>query len=226
MTTLLCVVGQHRGGTSATAGAVREMGVYFGSEANLMKANPDNPKGYTEHLGVVEAHDALLTGLGLSWDSNAPLPGDWIKGLPFRKARAKLVSIVSELAEDHGAIGVKDPRMARFCPLWRVVADDCNVTLRALLVVRDPVAVEASLLARHKDWDSIMAQGLIRRYNAGMQEWSCLVPGRIGVYFPQYMDRGGAELVDAVHRLVPGGMLRYNPRAVAATLDEELVHHG
>lgn len=226
MTTLLCIVGPHRGGTSATAGAAREMGVHFGLEANLMKANPDNPKGYTEHLGVVEAHDALLTGLGLSWDSPAPLPGDWIKGLPYRQARAKLGGIITKLAEDHGAIGVKDPRMARFCPLWRVVAEDCNVTLHTLLVVRAPEAVEASLLKRHPDWDVEMAQALIRCYNAGMQQWSCLVPGRQVVYFPEYMDRSGAELVDAVHRLVPSTFLRYNPRAVAAFLDRELVHHG
>ena len=60
----LLVLGMHRSGTSAVAGALRLAGVDLG--ADLMAPAADNPKGFFEHAGVVAIHDRLLQALGRS----------------------------------------------------------------------------------------------------------------------------------------------------------------
>lgn len=76
---LICVLGMHRSGTSALAGALNLVGVNFGS--NLMPAQAsENPKGYWEHLDIVRTHDDVFTLFGASWDDPRPLPESWWSG--------------------------------------------------------------------------------------------------------------------------------------------------
>ena len=56
-----CVVGMARSGTSLVAGAVRQGGVYFGQEKDLMPPlDVINGEGFFEHMRIVDLHRRLL----------------------------------------------------------------------------------------------------------------------------------------------------------------------
>jgi len=229
---LVAIAGHHRGGTSATAGAVRRMGVYFGQENELMPAAPENPKGFTEHLELVAIHDQLLNGLRLTWDSHSPLPARWRRGFPYRRALERLVGLVTDLAEsvdEDQAIGVKDPRMARLAPLWVDVAKQAGVKLAPLVVMRDPRAVGDSLVARNR-WERNRAWQFVSTQEGGLHEW-LEVPGARRVRFPDLLE-WRTKLWPAVcpvlagHALYAGDAMALVEEAVDAFLEVGLVHHG
>jgi hypothetical protein len=141
----LFVLGMHRSGTSATAGALLRLGFDLGEQ--LIEAAPDNPKGYFEHAAAVAANEALLDALDRSWDDVRALPGDWMRA---EAARAALPAIDAVLAGFSGktAWALKDPRLCRTLPLWLDAAAARGIETRCLLVLRHPAEVAASLQAR------------------------------------------------------------------------------
>jgi len=60
----VCIAGMHRSGTSMVARLLSDCGVYLGSPQDLLPPQPDNPKGYFEHKGMLALNEALLEHLG------------------------------------------------------------------------------------------------------------------------------------------------------------------
>ena len=56
---VLLVLGMHRSGTSALAGALRILGVYFGDQF-LEPQKSINERGFWEHREIVDLHERLL----------------------------------------------------------------------------------------------------------------------------------------------------------------------
>ena len=145
---LICVLGMHRSGTSALAGALNLVGVNFGS--NLMPAQAsENPKGYWEHLDIVRTHDDVFTLFGASWDDPRPLPESWWSGDLVEPHRRRLCDILLGDLYSQSVRGVKDPRMCRLLPLWHDVARRVGWRDHYCLVHRNPVEVAMSLKARN-----------------------------------------------------------------------------
>ena len=147
----LLVLGMHRSGTSAVAGALRLAGVDLGTD--LMAPAADNPRGFFEHAGVVAIHDRLLHALGRAWNDPRPLPAGWLESAAASTASAELEAL---LRAEFGASplwAVKDPRMCRLLPLWWPVLERMGVRPAALFVLRHPDEVAASLAARNA-WPS------------------------------------------------------------------------
>ena len=145
----MLVLGMHRSGTSAVAGALRLAGVDLGTD--LMAPAADNPRGFFEHAGVVAIHDRLLHALGRAWNDPRPLPAGWLESAAAFTASAELEAL---LRAEFGASplwAVKDPRMCRLLPLWWPVLERMGVRPAALFVLRHPDEVAASLAARN-DW--------------------------------------------------------------------------
>jgi hypothetical protein len=74
---MIPVVGHHRGGTSATAGLLRILGVYLGENEQLIGEGTDNPKGFYEHAEILKLHEHLSRYVfGNDWNDNqvAPAP--------------------------------------------------------------------------------------------------------------------------------------------------------
>lgn len=233
---LVAVVGHHRGGTSATAGALRRLGVYFGEDNELMPPSEANPKGYTEHKELVAAHDQLLQGMRVSWDSASPLPPRWRRGFPFNRAVDRLSKLVESLKESEAPVlGVKDPRMTRVRAVWDAVADRTGVRLAPLVVMRDMRAVCASLKQREKgpdaarrgEWDDKHLWQMVSAYEAGLHEW-LEHPGARRVRFPDLL-QWRTNLWPALRTLVDYPALALEDGAeheVDDFLDVGLLHHG
>lgn len=147
---VVVILGMHRAGTSLCARLVQALGIPLGTP--LMSPGPDNPEGYQEHLDVFTLHRTLLEALGDDWDTlrlAAPLPPDAWHGAPAAAARAAMAdTLAAQLAANAGRWAFKDPRTARFLPLWREVFETLGITPTWILAVRDPRAVAASLHAR------------------------------------------------------------------------------
>lgn len=141
----LFVLGMHRSGTSATAGALQRLGFDLGEE--LIEAAPDNPKGYFEHAAAVAANESLLDALDRSWDDVRALPHGWTRSDAAR-AVMPAVDAVLDGFEGHARWALKDPRLCRTLPLWLEAAADRGLETHCLLVLRHPIEVAASLRAR------------------------------------------------------------------------------
>jgi hypothetical protein len=147
MQQVLLIVGMHRSGTSACAGAVARLGLPLGEHV-LPGQVHDNPKGFFEHAGVVAAHDELLASAGRTWDD----PTLWIARRPQLPGEApcgaRLRSILDREAGEDRSWAVKDPRLCRLLPLWTRLLAATSREPRIILVHREPAAVAASLLRR------------------------------------------------------------------------------
>jgi O-antigen biosynthesis protein len=142
----IVVLGMHRSGTSALAGALRLVGADLGR--NLMPATAFNPEGHFEHAEVVAHDERLLEALGSRWDDLRPLPGRWWE----RRALAGLDAERRELLRrEFGASGlwaIKDPRMCRLLPGWTGAFQALDGDWRCVLIARDPREVARSLASR------------------------------------------------------------------------------
>lgn len=142
---MLFVLGMHRSGTSALTGTLQHLGVELGRP--LIAPGADNPKGYFEHAHVVDINHGLLAKLGASWDDPTPLPRfDW-HSQAMTQALARAAAVVRENFAGHPLSAIKDPRLCRFVQLWARACDGMDI--RALIAVRDPADVIASLARRN-----------------------------------------------------------------------------
>jgi hypothetical protein len=144
----LCIVvlGMHRSGTSVLAGVLGLLGASLPKK--MMPANESNPKGFFEPYDIVELHDEMLSALGSSWADFRRLDPALFNSAAAAPFKARLVAMLR--AEYGGAktFVVKDPRICRFFPFWRDVADAFGAETRALLVIRNPLEVAWSLAQR------------------------------------------------------------------------------
>ena len=93
---VIVVLGMHRSGTSALAGTFSQLGLNLGDE--LMPGTADaNPKGYFEHVRIVQAHDRLLAAFGMDWADPRPLPESWMRHPATMQVRRELAALLSEL---------------------------------------------------------------------------------------------------------------------------------
>ncbi len=147
---IVVVVGMHRSGTSLAAEMLVRLGAHSGDR--LLEANQFNPRGYWEDADLVDIHDRILAALDRSWggwSSGLPLPDAWMEGPKIAPLRDELESfILSGIERIESPWMIKDPRICRLLPLWRAIADKHGIHVSAVLSVRTPDAVAASLEAR------------------------------------------------------------------------------
>ncbi|MGH0034810.1 MAG: glycosyltransferase [Myxococcota bacterium] len=136
----------HRSGTSALAGVFHHLGASLGER--LLPPQPDNPAGFWESRVVSQIHDELLDELGRSWHDARPLGLD-LTDPAVERARTRLSEALWQEFDGAHLMAVKDPRLCRLLPLWRPVLGELPWRPGAVLVVRNPSDVAASLARRN-----------------------------------------------------------------------------
>jgi len=132
----IIVLGMHRSATSAFTGLLNLLGVDLGTK--LIAASADNQSGYWEHTEIVAIHDRLLAELGSRWDDTGRPPEGWWLRSEVGRYREQIKAI---LARDFGGSplwALKDPRMCRLMPLWRMVMEEMGLAPVWVLLVRHP----------------------------------------------------------------------------------------
>jgi hypothetical protein len=139
------ILGMHRSGTSALAGALEAMGFSVGPDEDIMPADIGNPEGYFELWSVVRADDDLLAHFGGRWDSPPDFALEWTEDVAAKEFVTAMRAHLTELFGGERFL-LKDPRMSLVLPLWRQVTEDRS---SAIVIVRDPVEVATSLHRRN-----------------------------------------------------------------------------
>lgn len=143
----IIVVGMHRSGTSAIAGALNIIG--FSTPDDLLLPGPENPKGFFESQRIVQFNEALLKRLGSAWDDPAPLPEAWELSPIGQQACEDLRSLIGQEIERKPLLVLKDPRICRLLPVWKSALASAGIAARYVLTFRGPHEVSASLQARN-----------------------------------------------------------------------------
>lgn len=143
----LMVLGMHRSGTSALAGALTLLGAT--PPATQMAAHASNPKGFFESIPVRDFNDRLLAAAGSSWKDWRGIDPSWFDSPQARTLQAEAVEILDAEFGDAGLFVLKDPRICRLLPFWRAVLAARGTGLLALHTHRHPQEVAGSLDTRY-----------------------------------------------------------------------------
>ena len=153
------VVGMHRSGTSAVTGALGGLGFQMPRADDRVRREESNPEHW-ESLNLGLHDEALLHGLGGSWDAPPDLPPHWVHTVAVLGGN-RSGAVLADAYPDTGPAAFKDPRVCLLLPHWRTVLPG---PVAALLVWREPGEVARSLQQR----DNLpVASGLAlwERYN-------------------------------------------------------------
>jgi GT2 family glycosyltransferase len=223
--TAVIVLGMHRSGTSALAGTLRRLGVDLGD--CLMRASPDNPRGYWEHREIVAANHGIMAKLGWAWDDIRPLPAGWEGGEVALGSGLELSAILERDFAAASLWGLKDPRLCRLLPLWTALFAQLEVRPHFILALRHPLDAAASLAAR--DRLSAARAGLLwLRHILEAERHTRGYPRTIVHYEDLVGRRGWRSVVSQIAKeigLVWPGRGPLVERDVDAFLAPELWHH-
>lgn len=146
--TAVVILGMHRSGTSALAGALTHLGC--AGPATPIAARDDNPKGFFESLEVVTLNDAILAQGRSAWHDWAAFDSSRFSAEHAAAFRADASSV---LVREFGAapmIVLKDPRICRLLPLWSEALREDGRTAVFAHIIRDPREVARSLRTRNE----------------------------------------------------------------------------
>lgn len=144
---VVVVLGMHRSGTSVLTRVVSLMGAALPD--NLIPAAVDNPTGFWESRDVAVLDENLLRRAGLSWDGILPLPEGFFQSDALTQSQDHIADIMVDTLLSGPTAVIKDPRICRLVPLWRGAAEQAGLTLKCLLIFRNPLEVASSLNARN-----------------------------------------------------------------------------
>lgn len=139
----MVLVGMHRSGTSATAGALGALGLQVPRSEDRMNSPSSNPEHWESHSLMLH-NDDVLNILGGSWDAPPELAPGWEHG-PGMSMVSDPAPLVGAAYPDPGPLVWKDPRVCLLLPYWRSLIPGSP---GAVFVWRSPMAVARSLQAR------------------------------------------------------------------------------
>jgi hypothetical protein len=144
----LLVLGMHRSGTSALAGALGKLGAAL--PAHLMPAAAENPRGFAEALPVANLNDAILRAAGSRWDDWRAFDPKALSAEEQARFGARLDAVLWREFADAPLLVLKDPRICRMLVLWLPAMARLAVAPLAVLCLRHPFEVQRSLATRNR----------------------------------------------------------------------------
>jgi hypothetical protein len=156
---VVAVVGMHRSGTSLLTRGLKCLGIYLGDD--FVDTQFDNPTGYWEDRGIQGFNERVLKAFGLKWESVAFLKeADW-EDPEIEAIRLETIEHIRANFLAHPLWGFKDPRTLRLFPFWSPVFQRLELRDAYVVVIRNPLSVAQSLIARQPDvFDAATSHGL------------------------------------------------------------------
>jgi hypothetical protein len=226
----ILVLGMHRSGTSAVAGALRLLGVT--PPAHLIPATPDNPSGFGEANSILGTNDWILNEGATTWYECLRFDSAALDART--RATALTFIMLCLMSEFNGAPLklIKDPRICLLLDLWLPALSAAGTSPVAMLVLRSPNEVADSLAARERLPVAISAALWLRymlaaefatrfsprhvvAYDDLLRDWRGtleLAGTRAGIKWPISLDKAAprmSKFLDVRHRHF-GGVVRPN----------------
>lgn len=220
----IIILGMHRSGTSALAGALCLSGVEAG-EHLLPPVAGDNPKGYWEDAEIVACHNQLLAAIGSSWQDERQLPDGWWKSREVAPFRARLMNIVRKSYGEKPLWLLKDPRLCRLLPLWQEIFAELGVSPNYVICIRHPREVARSLAVREDVPEEISCMSWLSHVLEA-ERWSRECP-RVVVTYENLLEdwRAIALHIARTFAIPESSLLWSNGSVVDDFLEPELRHH-
>ena len=147
MQNLIVVLGMHRSGTSTITRSLPTMGVNLGD--HLMPALPgNNDKGFWEDVDVNALNVDALKFLNSDWHFLSALSTADLEKLDGAGFVARASDLIGKKLDSFLNFGLKDPRITKLLPFWKVVFQNIGCKVSYVIAVRNPLSVAASLKRR------------------------------------------------------------------------------
>ena len=143
------ILGMHRSGTSALAGALARLGLAL-PKTPLADAN-DNPEGFYESERIVDENFAILKEEGCAWNVCFPLEPQALAAKTTPQRAERLYRILYEEFGGTGSFILKEPRLCLLLPLWFPGLKRLAPSQPMLLLARHPAEVARSHAARNHE---------------------------------------------------------------------------
>ncbi|MFL5295191.1 MAG: sulfotransferase family protein [Phenylobacterium sp.] len=222
--TAYLVLGMHRSGTSAVTQVLALAGAQL--PQNVMAGDEHNARGYFEPWRIALFNDQRLRAVGSAWDDIFAFPYRPLEG---REERAWLNRAESLFSDEYGDVTyplLKDPRVAVLLPFWRQLLDELGIGTRAVIPVRHPLAVAASL-ARRNGFSGEKSVLLWSAYMLAAEAYTRDVPRAFVSYDGLLADwRGELARIVAAHGAALPRMTEKAAREIDAFLTPELRHNA
>jgi hypothetical protein len=142
----ILVLGMHRSGTSAVAGALSLLGA--APPAHLLPVAPDNPSRFWESEPILGTNDWILNQGAAKWYDCLGFDPDALDARTRGTALTFIMlCMMSEFADAPLPL-IKDPRICQLLDLWLPALCARRTTPVVVLVLRSPDKVVESLAAR------------------------------------------------------------------------------
>ena len=218
---VVCILGMHRSGTSLISRIVSLLGVYLGSEDNLMRPARDNPRGYWENQQLTDINDEIITRLGGSWHELPAFSANWESAPGLADIRQKARVFLQKEFASASFWGWKDPRTCLTLPFWQNLVP----RLRFIICLRNPVDVARSL--EHRNGFSFeKSDYLWLSYVKSALEHTAGQP-RLFLFYEDVMAAWPYEL-ERLKNFLEQSHFAEQPeiqRAIEESIDTELHHH-
>lgn len=145
--TAVLVLGMHRSGTSALARALNLLGCDL--PKTLLGATASNPTGHWESKVICALNDRLLQSAGSAWYDWAAFPQSWYHSPKRREFGEEALAVLSAEFGASPLFVFKDPRICRIAPFWLDSLRAAGISPVAVLPLRNPLEVGASLEKRN-----------------------------------------------------------------------------
>ena len=157
----------HRSGTSVVTGSLAMAGASAPTE--MTPATQDNPTGYWESQRINRFNNALLSSAGRHWKDAGCIGENWFEAPERQADAARAAELICSEFPDSGPVICKDPRICRLLPVWKMAFDVLGGEWIVVFVIRNPLAVAASL-RRRMDNDQFRPAA-VQSLEAGILLW-------------------------------------------------------
>jgi hypothetical protein len=231
---MIPVVGHHRGGTSATAGLLRILGVYLGENEQLIGEGTDNPKGFYEHAEILKLHEHLSRYVfGNDWNDNQVAPAPHEHPEVGKACRYLIVELLKFREKGLWMNAVKDPRVSRFIHLWERATKETEFIMAPIVIRRDWYAVIKSLQNREKlppQWTEDQYLHFVKTNDEMLDLWAAH-PNAHEVTYPEVLDWQTklwpvVQKIALDHDIQCGKLHEMQIELANKFVEPELCHHG
>jgi len=142
------VLGMHRSGTSAMTRVLNLLGLELNRE--VIAPATDNTTGFWEANRVVDINDEILKRFNSSWDNFLPISEDFLLSKQLDDLRIDAKTLLTEDFNNCTLWVLKDPRLSRTLSFWVPLIESLGHELKIVNMVRHPLEVIESLVARNQ----------------------------------------------------------------------------
>lgn len=123
------------------------MGVQLGDHL-MPPFEGNNPKGFWEDIDINALNIEMMSAVHSDWHYLTPLRDRDVEALLNAGFSQRAEELLRNKVGASPLFGIKDPRIAKLLPFWKIVFDRCQYDTSYILAVRHPLSVVQSLSKR------------------------------------------------------------------------------